>query len=132
MSVATAIYYLLEQNAGVTALVSTNVSPKRTGQTIAPPYITYSIISTVGNETKDQVSLLDKVRVQLDIYASTKIAADDIAAAVRTALDMASTTHDTHLQSIRFFNEMDGDFDDSALLDGLYRVIQEYNVMVYR
>lgn len=68
------------------------------------PYITYQRITTDPHDTKDGVSTLDVVDVDVDIWATTNADLVSIAAKVRAALDRKEegTYGGDEIQSIRF------------------------------
>jgi hypothetical protein len=101
-----AIYSLLSNAAGLTALVSTRIFPDMATQTSAYPFVVYSIEGQQPSDTKDGVSGLDIVQVAVMIYANTYTSAQDIGAQVRAALDRKSGSHGgVVIQSIRFENQ---------------------------
>lgn len=90
--------------APVTALVSDRISegPRAQGEPL--PAVVLTVISRVATQHLQGDANLDEVRMQVDSLASTKTAAAELAAAVRTAL----TSVDRILQ-----NEI-GDFDEET------------------
>lgn len=125
-----AIYYLLSNAAAVTALVSTRIYPDIAPVDAAYPFIVYSVENTLPTDTKDGVSGLDVVQFAVMIYANTYTVAQDIAGAVRTALDRtAGTFAGVEVQSIKF----DGQSSASMNLDKqVYIVEQTYSVREVR
>ena len=91
MSAGVALYNILSNNAGVTAIVGTSsncrIYPLIQNQNYQIPAIVYSEISTIPNATKSGVSTMDESLMQLDIIANTKAEAVTLANAARTALD---------------------------------------------
>jgi hypothetical protein len=125
-----AIYDILSDTAGVTALVSTRIYPDIATQGAVYPFVVYSVEGTLPTDTKDGPSGLDVVQVAVMIYANTYTAAQDIAGAVRTALDRtAGTFASVVVQSIKF----DGQSSASMNLDKqVYIVEQTYSVREVR
>lgn len=125
-----AIYYLLSNAAPVTALVSTRIYPDIATADAAYPFVVYSVENTLPSDTKDGVSGLDVVQIAVMIYANTYTAAQDIAGAVRTALDRVSGTYSgIEVQSIKF----DGQSSASMNLEKqVYIVEQTYSVREVR
>jgi len=125
-----AIYDILSDAAGVTALVSTRIYPDIATQGAVYPFVVYSVENTLPSDTKDGVSGLDVVQLAVMIYANTYTSAQDIAGAVRTALDRTSGTFaGVEVQSIKF----DGQSSASMNLDKqVYIVEQTYSVREVR
>ena len=109
-SVGKAVFSILTNNAGVSAIVSTKVYPVTAPQLIKTPFITYSIISVTPTNTKDRPSPVDEVRVQVDCYETTYAKAETLAGAVRTALDayaIGSEVSGVKLDGIAYETEND-------------------------
>lgn len=81
------LFEILSNDAGVTALVSTNIYPAPAKQGVAPPFIAYAIIGNRPHDTKDGVSDLDEFLIQVDCWDDNARGAATLAAATRTALD---------------------------------------------
>lgn len=86
MSWAEDIYSTLSGAAGVSALVSTRISPQFAEQSEALPYITYDLIGNLPANHLEDIPTLDERRIQVNSYADTYRGAVDLAEAVRTAL----------------------------------------------
>lgn len=108
-----ALYNILSNAAGVTAIVSTRIYPDTAPQGSTLPYVVYSAISSVPQNTKDVPAKIDHVRVQIDCYAATTASAagQDIAEAlseaVRAAIDgiMPGVYGTVVVDGIQFENE---------------------------
>ena len=98
-----ALYGKLNATAAVTALVSTRIFPDMATQDATYPFIVYSNDATQPTDVKDSASPLDVVTMSVMIYSNSYSQAQDIAAAVRTALDrMTGTVQGVNVQSCRF------------------------------
>jgi hypothetical protein len=100
----------LSATAGVTALVSNRIYPVTATQNATLPYITYSIVSVNPTDTKDRPSHLDAVRLQVDCWAATYMAAEAIHGAVRDAIDaytIGETVAGVVLDGIKYETEND-------------------------
>lgn len=98
-----ALYGKLSATAAVTALVSTRIYPDIATQDATYPFIVYSNDATQPTDVKDSASPLDVVTMSVMIYSNSYSQAQDIAAAVRTALDrMTGTIQGVTVQSCRF------------------------------
>lgn len=106
---------VLVADAGVTALVSTRISPSPLVQDITLPAVGLQRISHVPQNTLRMDGDLDANRVQLDAWATTYAQSRDVAAACRAALQTAG--HQLELES--------DDYDPEAKL---YRVIQDWSI----
>ena len=98
-----ALYGKLSATAAVTALVSTRIFPDMATQDATYPFIVYTNDATQPTDVKDSASPLDVVTMSVMIYSKSYSQAQDIAAAVRTALDrMTGTVQGVNVQSCRF------------------------------
>ena len=98
-----ALYGKLSATAAVTALVSTRIFPDMATQDATYPFIVYTNDATQPTDVKDSASPLDVVTMSVMIYSNSYSQAQDIAAAVRTALDrMTGTVQGVNVQSCRF------------------------------
>ena len=98
-----ALYGKLSATAAVTALVSTRIFPDMATQDATYPFIVYTNDATQPTDVKDGASPLDVVTMSVMIYSNSYSQAQDIAAAVRTALDrMTGTVQGVTVQSCRF------------------------------
>ena len=104
MNSEAAIYGILSGDSTLTALLATTTSiyPDLAPQGAANPCIVYSESTPEFNDTKSGVSQLDVNLVQVDVYASTISARNNIGLRVRTLLDRYSgTTNGINIQSIQ-------------------------------
>lgn len=130
MSVGKAIYNILSNDAGVTALVSTRVYPDTVPQEASFPYVAYTIVSTSPLNYKDGASPLDEVSVQVDMYSRSYATTQDIAAAVRSALDRYTGLNSSiNIDKILFENEGAGTYE---AMQGVFWASQDYLVRVKR
>ncbi len=119
-----AIFNILSNDAPVIA-ITTQISPSTIPQGATFPAITFQRISNAPEDTKDGVSTLDVIRVDVDVWAEVYGDGKDLADKVRTALDRTSGTFDTRkIQSIRF--ETDRELFDDNL--EIYHFNQEYSI----
>ena len=86
-SVTKAIKYILNNTAGVTAIISTKSHAGRAPQETALPYVVFDIVSVEPTDSKTRPSSVDAVRVQIDCYATTYAGVEALNDAVRSALD---------------------------------------------
>lgn len=114
MSAETTIYAALSNDAGVSAIVSTHISPLVRKQADPLPCVTYLRISGVPITSIDgDNSNLDSVRIQIDSWAASYAGAKALDAAVRAAM---KTTGALPVM------DMDAYEDDEAT----YRVTRDY------
>jgi len=97
MNVGQIIYGVLSAAAGVTALVSTRIYPDQAPQNAVFPYVCFQLLQAQPTDTKEGVSPLDKLLVQIDCYAQNYDSAQAIATAIRTALDRYAGTINGHV-----------------------------------
>ena len=125
--VGKAIYNILSNDSGVTS-ITTRISPLLIGQTLNLPAVVYSQIDTDPNDTKNGVSLLDEIQIEVDAIAETYSGAEDLAAAIRTALDRyTGTANGVKVQSVQFNNESD---TLEKVQNGLYTITQDYTFRI--
>ena len=110
-----ALYHLLTNASGVTDIVSTRIYPVTAPQGTAFPFVVYSTISSIPQNTKDVPAAVDHVRLQIDCYAKSTASisgydqAEQLAAAVRAAIDGVTpgTYAGVLVDGIRFEQEND-------------------------
>jgi len=90
--VGKAIYSALSNNSDVTDIVSTKIHPITAPQGTEIPFIVYGIISSNPTNTKDRISEIDTMRVQVDCYERTYTLMETLAEKVRLALDNTTGT----------------------------------------
>jgi len=119
-----AIFDILSNDGPVTA-ITTSINPLRIPQGETHPAITYQRINNEPDDTKDGVSTLDVIRIDVDIWDDDYSTGKDLADKVRTALDRVSGTFDGRvIQSIRF--ETDREFFDNN--SEIFQFNQEYSI----
>ena len=123
MSIQTAIYSRLINNATVGAAVGTKVFPVFAPAETAYPFIVFQIISQSPTLVKDGVSPLDEVSLQVDIYSHRHQECYNIAVAVRSSLDGWTSTADKI--KVVFDNESDAPPDLGL---EVFAKSQDYNI----
>lgn len=119
-----AIFDILTTDVPVSS-ITTQVSPSKIPQGASFPAITFQRISNAPEDTKDGVSTLDVIRIDVDIWNDNYEDGRDLADKVRTALDRKSGTFaGRKIQSIRF--ETDRELFDDNL--EIYHFNQEYSI----
>lgn len=135
MNVGQIIYGRLSAVSGVTSLVSTRIYPDMAPQNAAFPYVVFQKLSTSPTDTKEGVSKLDKLLVQVDCYSNNYDNAHALAAAVRTALDRYAGTVNGHVvDKIIFSNDSSGSPQDVPTSTGsmIYWASQDYEIRLKR
>lgn len=121
-----AIYALLIADATVLATVSTRIFPDMATQDAAYPFLIYTVDGTSPSDTKEGPASLDTVDVSVMAYATKYTDAQDLAEAVRGALDRKTgTIGGLSIQEIRFAGHR------SVAMDWdkhIYIIHQEYQV----
>lgn len=124
-----ALYYLLTNDAPISAIVSTRVFPEIADQEQTKPYVVYNIRSNDPSDVQGGPSALDTASVEVNCYAPTYAGAIELSDAVRTCLDRRSGTYSgVNVQSIQYITEV-MDFEEPQRL---YRVMSDYEVRVDR
>ena len=135
MNVGQIIYGRLSAVAGVTSLVSTRIYPDMAPQNATFPYVVFQKLQTQPTDTKEGVSPLDKLLVQVDCYSNNYDNAHALAAAVRTALDRYTGTINGHVvDKIIFSNDSSGSPQDVPTNTGsmIYWASQDYEIRLKR
>ena len=102
MNVGKAIYYLLANNAGVSA-ITTRIYPEVAPQDAAAPFIVYRVTSVDPDDTHDGPAVIDEVRVEVICVSSSYDQAADLGGVARVALDRVYGTYNTvNVESIQF------------------------------
>lgn len=92
MSFESSFYTLLSGNAALVALVAERIYPVQAPQGVDTPYLCWQrVASEPQNGLGGFTGQLERVRVQVDAYATEFDPAIAIAAAVRTAVQAATT-----------------------------------------
>lgn len=129
--IGAAIYGILSTINGVTSICSTRIYPDIAPQNASYPFAIYTIEGADPSDTKDGASKLDAVTFTVMALADSYDTANNLAAAIRTALDAKApgTYSGIVLQSIRFSDQRSGTVDVDK---HIYIVEQEYNARVSR
>jgi len=127
--VGVGIYSILSGNTDVAALVSTKIYPIQVKEGDSVPYITYQEISNVPSPSKDSVSLVDQIRVQVSSFATKHEDCFSLAKKVRTALDKtigiySSSTFIVDVKNIDYDGEIDLGLDEA----NVFERAQEYMI----
>ncbi|MFY9326490.1 MAG: DUF3168 domain-containing protein [Georgfuchsia sp.] len=89
MSAESTIYSILSANAGVTALVSLRIYPDLVPEEKATPYIGFERVSTDPINTIHGTTIAEDVGMVVACWADTRLAAEGLADAVKTAMQAA-------------------------------------------
>lgn len=101
-----AIYYILANDAAVKAIVVARIYPFEIPQDVILPAIVYGRVSTMPTDTKDGVSKLDSVIVDIDLFGENFKILSDLADKTRAALDRKSGTYSSqNIDSIIFTDQ---------------------------
>lgn len=87
MKLAEAIFAKLSADSAVAAIVGTRIYANRAEQAAQFPYVVFTMVSSIPDQTHGEASELDSTLVQFSCYASTYHAARDLRQAVRAALE---------------------------------------------
>ncbi len=112
MEVLKAVRTILLNDSDVSTTVDTRVYAFAVPQEAALPFILLNVISLIPSDTKSGASELDKIRVQVDSFASTGLAAITLDKYVRAAIDRVTqgTVEGVSVQGIRL-DETNNYFD---------------------
>ena len=99
--------YTILKDTGTFTGIGERLYPVTVPQGAIFPAVTFDIISKQPSETKTGSSTVDQARVQIDFYASTLKAADELAEALRTAIDFLDkvTVADADFDGIKYISQ---------------------------
>lgn len=108
MSAGKAIYDILSNDAGVTAITS-RIYAERAPQNVSLPYVVYSVVSSVPTDGKNSYAKIIDYRVQIDIYDGSYSEVNALRNAVVTALNYTRGTYNSVVvDDIKYETEQDG------------------------
>ena len=126
MDIGKAIYLILSNESGVSNIVGTRIFPQKVPFGEQMPSITYFVIDTTPNNTKNGASTYDYVRCQITAFGVSYSQAQDLATEIRAALDYKSGTEAGVVISKCFFEDSNDIFDDSFGEDGIHYVAMDF------
>ena len=132
MAIGKAIYSILAGNSDVAGVVGTKIFPQKRPLDTRGNSITYFVIDTTPNNTKNGVSTYDYIRCQITAFGRDYGAAQDLAAKIRTALDYVSGTYSGIVIDKIFFEDSNDLFDDSYGENGIHYVALDFRFNVNR
>lgn len=121
MNVTGPLKTLIANNAPAHALMAGRVYPGVLEQETSYPAAAINVVSTAPTNSKTTASTLDRVLVQLDVYATTYAATAGAAAAIKTALNYQTSGSLTHI-------EFAGQEDMFSAKPELFRIMQTYSI----
>lgn len=121
MNVTGPLKTLIAANGTANGLMAGRVYPGVLEQETSYPAAAINVVSTAPTNSKTTASSLDRVLVQLDVYATTYATTAGAAAAIRTALDYQTSGSLTHI-------EFNGQEDMFSAKPELYRIMQTYSI----
>lgn len=128
MAIGATIHGLLSGDATFASYTGTRIYPNVAAQNAAFPYAVYSVIGTQPTDTKDGVSKLDIVRVQVDVYSQNYDTSQTMAARARTVLDRFSGSNNgNNIDKIIFTNQADAPYNDEL---NVWWVSQDYEIRI--
>tara|TARA_R100000654_G_scaffold23374_1_gene45750 strand:+ start:2093 stop:2491 length:399 start_codon:yes stop_codon:yes gene_type:complete len=132
MDIGKAIYFILRNTTGVSNYVSARIFPQKVPYSETMPAITYFIIDTNPNNTKNGVSTYDYIRCQITSFGTTYAQAQDLATEIRNALDYKSGTFEGVEIDKCFFEDANDVFDDKFGDDGIHYVAMDFRFNINR
>lgn len=141
MNAGNAIYNILSNNAGVTAIVGSGsncrIYPLHIAQGKAMPYIAYGVTNVQPRPSKTSASTLDTYTIQVNCYAAMGTASgpytvvNQMADAVRAALDkVAQGTYAGIAVHACDYRSQRDDYFLNAQEDGAVLISQEYSLWI--
>lgn len=127
--IETVIYSLLSAHTALADMVENNISPDVEDNQGATDYVVYYVINTIKDAAvKQQISRVDRSRIQVDCYAATRARASTIALLARAALEnkIGPTAGLSH-ERIEFDN-YNGTFEED---NQRYKASQDFFIRVH-
>ena len=114
MNEGKAIYSILTENAGVSAIVGNKVYPQIAAQGAAFPFVVYVLQDNSPSDTKSGPSTLDEVRYDIVAAAETYASLSSLTERIRLALDRyTGDLGGVEIDSIQFI-DLDVDNDPAT------------------
>ena len=114
MNEGKAIYTILTEDAGVSAVVGNKVYPQIAAQGAAFPFVVYVLQDNSPSDTKSGVSTLDEIRYDIVAAAETYASLSSLTERIRLALDRyTGTVSGVVVDSIQFI-DLDVDNDPAT------------------
>jgi hypothetical protein len=88
MSIKTALYSILTNDAGISAIVGDKVYPSAAPTSALCPFIVYTIISDVSTKTMGGATNLTKYMVQISCFSFDSITNTALVSALKSCLDV--------------------------------------------
>lgn len=132
MAVGKAIYNILTNDSAVSAIVGTRVFPQKVEFDERMPAITYFVVGTTPNNTKNGVSTYDYVTAQITGFGTNYAEAQDLADKIRTALDYVSGTYAGVVIDKIFFQTSQDLYDDGFGEKGIHYVAMDFRFNINR
>ena len=110
------IYQILAATSNITAVVGSDIYTVIAAQQDLSAYIVIHLIDDVAENTKDNPSMLDEIRVQVNCYHGIKATCDDLGKKIRTALDNYRGTVGGNVIDRAYFEDAHNDFDEDRKL----------------
>lgn len=121
MNVTGPIKTLIAANGTANGIFAGRVYPGVLEQETTYPAAVMNTGPTRPSNSKTTASTLDRVMLQIDIYGTTYATTADAAAAIRGAIDYASSGSLTHIQ-------LENQQDMFSQKPELFRIMQEYSI----
>lgn len=120
MTLRTALYSMVTNDAGVAALIGTRFYWRQLPEAVSYPACRYMIVSSERRTAHDGYAGLETSSIQIDVISDTSASCRAVSAALRAALDgVKDATYG--IKSMRT-NELD-EFEESA---NLWRIVLEF------
>jgi len=132
MDIGKAIYSILSNESSVSNIVGTRIFPQKVPYGQQMPSITYFVIDTTPNNTKNGASTYDYVRCQITAFGVSYSQAQDLATEIRSALDYKTGTEAGVVISKCFFEDSNDIFDDSFGENGIHYVAMDFRFNINR
>lgn len=112
---ATKIFDLLSNDVSTVAIVAERIYRQRAPNSPTYPYVVFSKVVSVGQQTHDDGQGLDRTDIQFDCYHDTDTGADDLRAAVRAALMVRDGNGAGPIAGVKVQNPVERDVDETAV-----------------
>ena len=120
-----AIVDIIENDTAVDAILNKRIFPNTIPQNELFPAIIYTRVITEPTDTKDGVSKLDSITIDLDFFGIDYKILKDLAGKVKTAIDRFSGTKQSQVIEIIIFADQRSTYDTEG---EVYHITQTYKI----
>lgn len=130
MEIGKSIYNILSNDSDVSSLVGTRIYPNRIAIDQMMPSIVYQVVTTSPSNTKNGVSNLDVISIQIYAFGNRYEQANELSLKIRNAMDYDFTDQNVggnNIQHISFQAKTD-EYDESFGDNGIHYCVLDFDI----